>query len=127
MSKITHSLIFVVSLTVLFACSEPTNTSSSADTTTTTETVEKHENLELPIPAEQPKIDVSNLDLSLPSEAMADQKIHIPNEQPLMPELFNQEKTPAKYQLGGQVFLDEEQRLGVEALDGAEISITITK
>jgi len=105
MKKITHSLIFAISLPVLFACSEPTSTGPSTDTTTTTEQ--------------------QNLDLSLPDETSVDQKIQLTNEQPLMPELFDQKKAPSKYQLGGQVLLNEEERPGVDALDGAEIRITI--
>ena len=80
MTKITQSLIFSISLTLLLACSESTNTGPSADTAAT-----ENENSELPAPAEQQKIGVANLDLSLPDETIADQKIHIPNEQPLMP------------------------------------------
>lgn len=105
MNKIIQHISFIAALTLLAACSEASNT--AAKTAPASETI------------------TETLDLSLPEETISDQTTPLTNEPPLLPELFNQQKETSKYQLEGQVLLEEQTPLGVEALDGAKVRITV--
>jgi len=115
MKKTTQNLILCLFLSTLFACSEPTVTAA------------KQEPTAVPPLTEKPTTKTSKLDLSVPDELTADQTTHLEAEQALLPELFNQEQASSKYKVTGNVLLDDEQSLGAEALDGAEVRITINK
>jgi|GEM_PF-2258746 len=107
MNKIIQHITFITALTLLIACSEASNTASNT------------------APAPAATTETEQLDLSLPEETTIDQATPLTNEPPLLPELFNQQQETSKYQLEGQVLLEENAPLGVEALDGAKVSITV--
>jgi len=109
MNTIIQHITFIASLTLLIACSEADNTAAKT----------------APAPATITETETETLILSLPEETISDQTTPLTNEPPLLPELFNQQKETSKYQLEGQVLLKEKAPLGVEALDGAKVSITV--
>lgn len=111
MNKIIQHVTFITILTLLIACSEASNTAAKT----------------APAPATitETETETEQLDLSLPEETTIDQATPLTNEPPLLPELFNQQQETSKYQLEGQILLEENAPLGVEALDGAKVRITV--
>jgi len=107
MKKIIRHLTFIAAMALLIACGEASNTASDTSKTPAKTTV------------------TEPLNLSLPQETITDQTIPMTIEPPLLPELFNQQKETSKYQLEGQVLLEEKAPLGVKALDGAKVRITV--
>ncbi|MEH6358827.1 MAG: hypothetical protein V7745_07545 [Pseudomonadales bacterium] len=112
MKKTTQHIILALSITTLFGCNQPSNTETNTDTPA-------------PTTLDKPIVNKSNLDLSLPDDTVAEQRTITISEKPLISDLFNSDKTPSKYQIDGQVLLGDEPGLGIKALDGAKVGITI--